>query len=534
MYAEGICPVWSYSLRSNHCDCAESLGGGIICSGNQVLIRVDCTMTTYPQNNETVASLNVYGYDNYSAVVNRVFTVLPPRSQDLNASLCVPNHRKGFLCEDCSDGFGPSSNLLCLNCTQHSIATRVLFFVILKLAPMTVMFILLLLFRFNVTQGPKFGYIIFCLGHTMTIRLLSPFQQLMLHQLTPYQRVIFNILTFLSSIWDMDYSSLFSFLCISSSLNNMDVILLHFVTAAYPLVLVAISYGLIQLRNKNYLLVVFLWKPFEICLHKFRREWNVAGSIVHAYATLFILSFNSFLFNAYMMLKITTLYSKEGEVRNILYYQPSIQFNSVRFVLHVLLVLLLMITLAVIPTIILFTQSVKTLRRKLNLCCSQRVQIVLNIFGDTIQGSFKDRYRVLLAIAASVAVFITFCGVFAHLVDMSLVSINLVVLLLASIFIAFAKPFKSLLTNISVCFHGLVMTAISISVSHYIRDIGPIGGRYPLIILCLASIPHVFMLVYIVVMILHKTRVINVQKLFQHDQTKENLLPYRLQNSLDC
>ena len=305
------------------------LGGGITCCGDAVYIRVDYTMTLDPSTNQTVAALSIYGFDNYSAIVDRVYTALPNDSRNLNERMCTPNNRKGFLCEDCVDGFGPTAySPKCTNCSELHFAARLAGFFAVKLVPITIMFVLLAVFRINVTYGPVFGYVIFCQATTSTARLLLTFNELFVHQLGD-KRKFFNILHFLSAFWDMDYGALFGKSCISPSLKNIDVLFLNFVSVFYPFVLVALSYAFIQLHSRNFRLIVLRWKPFSICLLKFRKDWNITGSIVHAYATVFLLSFCIFNFNAFMILKSIGLYAKQKRVKTILYYQPSFPKRSV-------------------------------------------------------------------------------------------------------------------------------------------------------------------------------------------------------------
>ena len=50
-----------------------------------------------------------YGYENYFIITSRVYTLMPNDSQDLNETVCAPNNREGFLCEDCVPGYGPTA-----------------------------------------------------------------------------------------------------------------------------------------------------------------------------------------------------------------------------------------------------------------------------------------------------------------------------------------------------------------------------------------------------------------------------------------
>jgi hypothetical protein len=56
------------------------------------------------------------------------------------------------------------------NCTKESTTVRVTLFLTLKLLPITVMFLLLVVYF---TQGPILGYIIYCQGQTITVRILQ-------------------------------------------------------------------------------------------------------------------------------------------------------------------------------------------------------------------------------------------------------------------------------------------------------------------------------------------------------------------------
>ena len=527
------CPaLWSH-LKSNHCECGMDLEGGIICSGQEVHLRVDYTMTVDPRNNEIVAALNDYGYDDPSALVDRVYTILPNGSHYLNETICAPNNRKGLLCQDCIEGFGPTAFISkCANCTKYSLVARLAAFMALKLIPITVMFGLLLIFQINLSHGPAFGYIIYCQAVMITIRLLSPFYELLLHQLNEKRNIV-NLLLFLTAFWDMDYSPLFGTSCISSSFKNIDVLLLNYVSVFYPLILVALSYAFLELHGRNFKPVVLMWKPCGMLLLRLRKNLDASGSIIHAYATILLLSFCSFNFNSYMVLKSTIVYSENKQMKAVMLYQPSITVNSHRYMVYLMLILLLMLVFGFIPTILLFVHSVKGLKRKFDKCCSMRTQIAMNTFADTFQGTFRDNYRVLAAILALSVMFSALIGAFGKISHMPLVGFFLIVLMLASAFISFFRPFKRFLTNVSVTFHFFWMTAMTIFISHYVLDIGSVGSVYPALFLCLFTVPHVIMLLWLTVAVLNKLGCVKFlrQLVFGVGEEREGLLPDRLENS---
>ena len=184
---------------------------------------------------------------------------MPNDSQDLNDTVCAPNNRKGFMCEDCIRGYAYSPK--CMDCKQRSTPSAIAIFLTLKFVPITVMFILMMIFRINITQGPMFGYALYCQAHIITLRQKVTFYQLILHELHGYDWVLQASL-FLSSLWVTDYSSLGDNYCISESFNIMDVFLLNFVSIVYLLFLVISTYVFIEKHMAYCGYVEAFWKVF--------------------------------------------------------------------------------------------------------------------------------------------------------------------------------------------------------------------------------------------------------------------------------
>ena len=315
-------------------------------------------MTWDTATNQILAALSSNGYDNYSAITKRVYTLMPNDSQDLNVTMCVPNHREGFLCEDCVPGYGPTAySPKCMDCRKRSTLSAIAIFLTLKHFPITAMFVLLMIFRINVTQGSMFGYILYCQVHVLTVAQIKPFYQLLLHELHSYDWVMQASL-FLSSFWVTDFSLLGGNYCISESLNDMNVLLLNFISVLYPLLLMISMYTFIELHARNVRPIVILWKPFGRCFSKIRRNWSATDSIIHAYATLLLLSFAILNHNDYLLLQSTDVYNSSGKVyTNVLVNRPSLHVYSTEYIPYLIIVLTLMFFLGVCPTALLCIYS---------------------------------------------------------------------------------------------------------------------------------------------------------------------------------
>ena len=99
-----------------------------------------------------------------------------------------------------------------------------------------------MIFRINV------GYILYCQVHIISVVQIKPFYLLLLHELHAYQWVMQASL-FLSSFWVTDFSLLGGNYCINESLNDINILLLNFISVLYPLLLMISMYTLIELHG---------------------------------------------------------------------------------------------------------------------------------------------------------------------------------------------------------------------------------------------------------------------------------------------
>ena len=137
--------------------------------------------------NQTIAALSNYGYDNYSTITHRVYTLIPNDSQDLNETMCAPNNREGFLCENCVPGYGPTA--YSPKCMKHS----------------------------TLSASAIFGYVLYCQVQVIAKTRLIVFHKLFLLEAHGYGWVL-QISLFLSSFWATDFSLPGSNYCISGSM----------------------------------------------------------------------------------------------------------------------------------------------------------------------------------------------------------------------------------------------------------------------------------------------------------------------------
>ena len=80
---------------------------------------------------------------------------LPRNLSQLNDYMCGPFNRKGLVCSECADGFGPSVTSFghrYVNCTD--IWYGVPLFLLLEFAPITVLYLVILVLQISITSAP--------------------------------------------------------------------------------------------------------------------------------------------------------------------------------------------------------------------------------------------------------------------------------------------------------------------------------------------------------------------------------------------
>ena len=162
------CPLWHYR-EQGECKCGNSLHRAVICSEDQIYLKVDYTMDVW--HNVTVVAMSRWAYHNFSAIPRhlRVYSLIPKNTpqQDLNELMCRKNNRKGFLCGECLPKYGPSAySPRCHRC-DRSVVSAIALYLTVKLLPVAILFIVITTFHINVIRGPMLGYIFFCQAHVI-------------------------------------------------------------------------------------------------------------------------------------------------------------------------------------------------------------------------------------------------------------------------------------------------------------------------------------------------------------------------------
>ena len=241
--------------------------------------------------------------------------------------MCQDLKRKGVSCGKCNECSAVAINSYSLECMNiekcHNY--NLIFVLLADLVPVTLLFLIVVLFDINITSGYANMYILFSQIASLQINVLS-IMKLTQNNLLP-NRITLTLVSFYS-IWNLDLGrSLIPNLCVGHSIETIDSIALQYMSAFYGLGLVFITYCIVELHGYNFRLIVWLWKPFSKCLARIRRRVNPSASLINAFATFLLLSYSKLAVTSIVLLTPTYLYNQTGHhVSNVLMYDGTLGF----------------------------------------------------------------------------------------------------------------------------------------------------------------------------------------------------------------
>ena len=321
--------------------------------------------------------------------------LLPMNINKLDEVFCGKNwSRTGKLCNKCSNGTGISvfsSTYKCIECTES--VTNWLIYIAVTILPLTLFFIIIVIFQVGVTSPQANGYIFFSQIITIPLQelLLESAWGIALKDNTTTQHVLTDLLLFPYSVWSLDFFRIFYArdICLHKSMRIIHVLTLQYIPALYPLCLVIISYILIELHARNCRPLVWLWKPFCFLCVRFRRNWEAKTSIIDAFATFLVLSYTKIFVVSISLVTPSEVYIRDGSiVGKILNYDPSVDFFQGDHLPYAILALVILVTIGAIPPLLLLLYPSRTFQKFLSFVKLQSHG--LQTFVDAFQGCYKN------------------------------------------------------------------------------------------------------------------------------------------------
>ena len=330
----------------------------------------------------------------YHLPINSHYYTLSKNVSHVENILCGYWNRTGLFCSECKNNTGinvASWVYGCIECptTNSGFVKSLFLFISGKLLPIVLFFLVTVLFHVNLTSGSINLYIWFCqslaLSETL-VRFQSHFH-VNAHIHEKWLMLLFLPL----AIWNFSFMEFFfPALCIGRKLRIIHVVILDYLLALFPLLLIAINYTLIDLHYRGFRPVLAVWKPFGRCVRLFRKNWNAQHSIIDVFAAFVLLSYSKFASITFSLLVPNPVYSGDGKVVGfITLADASIQYGSNEHIPYLVLAIAVLVLIIIPPPLLLLLYPLRCFDC-IHSHLSTRKRLALMTFVEAFQGCYKD------------------------------------------------------------------------------------------------------------------------------------------------
>lgn len=374
--------------------------------------------------------------------------------------------RTGILCGQCREGYSVFFHSFEYDCFPNNLChIGWLFYILSELLPLTIIFVVVMVFNISFTTGAVNGFIFF--AQTIDSLLINNNYATNLHF---YQRK--ELLWFYRShqviyrFFNLDFFGIdhLSF-CLWQGASTLDIKVFKFVSVTYAFILVAVT---ILVLNKISLTGRYL--PFKLRNMGNYVIQGLSAFLILCYAQCVVVSFQ-LLFSIHLR-GIDFMNTKQLYV----FYNGDILFFSTRHLPYAIPALICLVTLIMMPPLILLWHPfVKQLLAKCGLGESRLVIVIDNILFvnklkplvDSFQSCFKDKYRFLAGLLFLYRV-VLLLGLLVIKQSQLFVLVSIIILLML-LFHSILQPYKKRWHNIINGFflaNMLAINTISLSINH--------------------------------------------------------------------
>lgn len=462
----GPCPPWSI-CDEQKCTCRMQTLGYIQCGRNVTKLQSCHCLTFDHENVQFKLGKCLYSCGNKgSAVINKLYFTVTNGALKFNLEMCGYLNRTGTLCGQCLPNHWPQAYSYQMNCIKCPNSQRNWWkYVLAAFGPVTILYLLVLIFKASITQPHVFSFVFYAqvVSTPYFIRgAILSFSRVKHHNAYIwYLKVIYSIY----GIFSLDFFRSFdNQICLE--LDILQIHVLEYCIALYPLCLIFLTYVLIKLHN-NFCCIAYAWKPFRSLISALDRHSDNTRSLIDAYTVFFILSITKIIcvsVDLLLPVEVHVLNANGTESHYLaLYLDGSKRYMGADHLPYGILALVVLFVFIVLPTLVLFLYPFQFFQVFLN-SLPQSITISLHHFVEKFQGYYKNgtggtrdyRFFSVLYIVLIIVLF----GVYALTLDGTYFVFSCVFLIVAASLYPFFQPYREMhshYTKISFGFLFLIV-----------------------------------------------------------------------------
>ena len=498
------CSTWHYfNHATQQCECVS----GCYCTCDNHYLGGDGTCMTL-SGQEGLYYNGRCPFGHLTNKTDRKYAELPSDPDMLEDAMCGPYNRKGLLCGECFEGYGPAVYSFDLKCakSKYSVGFAATLYLFLELFPTALVFIGFVVFRFNITSGPLLGYLAFCQLYLVWLGQNLYVYDYIISHVSFSLRVLFQVSMTLCQFWNLKYfQSIIPPFCIGDTLTGIDIEMLRLLPATYPVVLVIITCILMELHARNCRIIHILWKPFSIILNKTNTTAVTGDAVIQAFASFILLSNVKIVMTLGSMQSGIAIRRQDYSIlKQALFIDPNVEWFGRKNIRCIVIAAMPAVFLTLIPSVLLILYPTRLYSRYLSRCLSARIRLAITTFAEALHKCFKDGlngtrdYRMLAGLLFTVPVL---CGITRELIvacGYTLYISDMVTSVLFLFLFAYVQPCKQPIANFSLSLSAFL--SFIVYFGYYLWIKSPLTSTHSLqvTIIFVPIVFHAFMFLWIV------------------------------------
>ena len=254
--------------------------------------------------------------------------------------------------------------------------------------PLTIFYFIVVFFKINTTSSHLHGFIYY--SQAISMPALARTTTLYLKHHSNYLTV-WKYVGSLYGIWNLDFFRTFDIgICLGT--DTLQTLSLDIAVGIYPLLLMVLSYVLIDMYDRNFRILVIIWKPFLRVFSLFHRNWEIRTSVIDAFATFFFLSNVKFLSVSFDLLAPVKVYqlssSNDYSYTWRLYFDATIPYFGETHLPYAILAIVTLLVFVLTPVVLLLLYPFQWFQKLLNALPFR--WYILHTFMDSFYGCYKN------------------------------------------------------------------------------------------------------------------------------------------------
>ena len=397
-YEREDCPPWFY-FDGDTCKCLPFYAAK--CFDNKAYLYAGYC-ATFDIDTE-ILSLGQCPYHGFSLSRHDKYwyTQLPDNISELNDYMCGPLNRKGRVCSECKDGYGLAVTSVgfqyyeCSKCIGAWYGVPL--FLFLELFPLTVLYLIILLFQINIISGSITCFIFYSQLVVMAFDRVfagdDPEISDVVLVASKHTKWLFTVMMTICDLWNLRFFRyMVPSFCIVSGLKPIHIAFLDYISVLYPLCLIFLTWVCVQMYDRKYRLLVWLWKPFQGCFKG--RQYTI--DFINAFASFFLLSFTKVIYQVVLLLiqrriKRQKIYDNRYDYflgfTHVVGVDQTVLYGNIEHLFFVIPAVVLCFVFCVLPTLFLILYPLRPFRVLFSKCRLDGV--VINTFVEKFYSCYR-------------------------------------------------------------------------------------------------------------------------------------------------